>query len=213
MRFPSHMHTRVSRAVALRAALGTVLGALVLVPAAGAAPGDRGVFASKGVGRVVFVGGAGPRAVFYGTVFSGGSLVVTDYSATQDMKVESPVVPTTNVDGSRTYSPPAGSNKGLGFRISGSVYRLTVTGSSSLSAFGVYGRVLLRGKGTLSVDGVKNRWNGPQIRLKRIPKAVRAEWDVAFANGPVPVPPAPPEPPPVTTAGTSPADTVRTDGS
>jgi hypothetical protein len=214
MRSPSHLRPRVSRAVAFRAALGAVLTSLVLVPAAAAAPGDRGVFVSKGVGRVIFVGGLGPKAVFYGTVFSGGSLVVTDYSATQDMKVESPVVPTTNVDGSRTYSPPAGSTKGLGFRITGSVYRLTVTGSSSLSAFGVYGRLQLRGKGTLSVDGIKNRWNAPWIKLRKIPRAVRTQWDLAFANAPVPAPPAPPEPPPpVTTTGTSPADTVRTDGS
>ena len=114
MRFPSHQRSRVSRAVALRAALGAALGVLMLVPAAGAAPGDRGTFVSKGVGRVLFVGGLGPKAVFYGTVFSGGSLVVTDYSATQDMKVESPALATVNVDGSRTYSPLAGSKTGLG---------------------------------------------------------------------------------------------------
>ena len=209
MRSPSHQRSRVSRAVALRTALGAVLAALMLVPAAGAAPGDRGVFVSKGVGRVIFVGGLGPKAVFYGTVFSGGSLVVTDYSATQDMKVESPVVATTNVDGSRTYAPPAGSNKGLGFRISGPVYRVTVMGSSQLNAFGVYGRVQLRGKGTLSVDGARNRWNGPPIRLKKIPKPIRGQWELAVDGAPLPAPPAPPIPPPtppVTTTTTAAGD-------
>ena len=205
MRLPSHQHSRVSRAVALRAALGATLAALVLVPAAGAAPGDRGVFVSKGVGRVTFIGGLGPKAVFYGTVFHGGSLIVADYSTTQDMKVESPVVPTTNVDGSRTYSPPAGSRTGLGFRISGSIFRVTVTGSSQINAFSVFGRVQLRGKGTLSVDGAKNRWNGPAIKLRKIPKAIRPQFDLAAASGPIPAPPAPPVPPapPTTTTTTT----------
>ena len=60
---------------------------------------------SKGVGRQIFSGGSG---VAYGTVFSGGSLVITDYSATHDLKVESPVLPTTNADGSRTFAPAGG---------------------------------------------------------------------------------------------------------
>jgi hypothetical protein len=203
MRLPSRQRSHVSRAVALRAALCAILAALVLVPSAGAAQGERGVFVSKGAGRVVFIGGIGGKGVFYGTVFSGGSLVVTDYSTTQDMNVESPVLPTTNVDGSRTYSPPAGSRSGLGFRLSGSIYRVTVTGSSALNALGVYGRVQLRGKGTLSVDGGKNRWNGPWVKLKKVPKAIRAQWDLAVANAPLPPPPVPPAPPATTTTSAS----------
>ena len=38
----------------------------------------------------------------------------------------------------------------------------------------------LRGKGTLTVDGGKNRWNGPAIKLKKIPKAIRAQWELAW---------------------------------
>ena len=193
MRVPSHLRTHASRAVVLRSALGALLTALALVPAAGAAVGDRGVFVSKGVGRQLFVGGTG---VLYGTVFSGGTLIVTDYSAAHDMKVESPVLPTTNVDGSRTYAPAGGAKVGLAFRISGSVYRVTVTGSSAINAVGVYGRVQLRGKGSLTVDGKKNRWNTPAIKLKKIPRALRAQWEQAWFNAPPPAPPAPPVIPP-----------------
>ena len=60
----------------------------------------------------------------YGVVFSGASLVVTDYSATHDMKVDAPVVPTTNADGSRTYVPAGGTTR-MAFRISGTLYRVT----------------------------------------------------------------------------------------
>ena len=169
MRLPSHQHSRVSRAVALRAALGAVLTALVLVPAAGAAPGDRGVFVSKGVG---------PRdlrrrrpGVSYGTVFSGGSLVVVDYSATQDLKVDSPVLATINVDGSRTY-------RARRRRQEHGVPHLRLAlprdgdGLQHLNALGVYGRLQLRGTGTLTVNGKKSRWNGPAIKLGKVPKAV-----------------------------------------
>ena len=84
---------------------------------------------------------------------------------------------------------------------------MTVTGSSQVNALGVYGRVQLRGKGTLSVDGAKNRWNGPAIKLKKIPKAIRAQWELAADGAPLPAPPAPPlppaTPPPATTTTAS----------
>ena len=115
------------------------------MPAAGAAAGDRGVFVSKGVGRQMFLGGGG---VAYGTVFSGGSLVVMDYSPTHDLKVDSPVVATTNADGSRTFAP-AGGAKSMVFRVSGTLYRVTVLGASTVQRLGVYGRLLVRGKSTL----------------------------------------------------------------
>jgi hypothetical protein len=200
MRLPSHLRQRASRAVVLRSALGAVLMALALTPAATAAPGDRGVFVSKGAGRQIFAGGGG---VAYGVVFSGGSLVVVDYSAEHDMKVDSPVTPTTNADGSRTYVPAGGAPR-VAFRISGTLYRVTVTGASTFNAAGVFGRLQVRGKGTLTVSGKKDRWNGPAIRLGKVPKALRPLFELAATGAPPPVPQVPPTTPAVTTA-----DTVR----
>jgi hypothetical protein len=198
MRAPSHQRQRASRALVLRTALGAVLAALALVPAATAAPGDRGVFVSKGAGRQIFAGGGG---VAYGVVFSGASLVVVDYSAARDMKVDTPVLPTTNADGSRTYVP-AGGQARTAFRISGTLYRVTVTGSSTFNAAAVYGRLQLRGKGTLVVNGRKDRWNGPAVKLGKVPKAVKPLFEAAILGTPLPAPPppvVPPVPPPVTT--------------
>jgi hypothetical protein len=201
MRLPSHQRQRVSRAVALRAALGALLAALALVPAAEAAKGDRGVFVAKGVGREVFVGGSG---VAYGTLFSGASLVITDYSAAHDLKIDSPVLPTTNADGSRTFAP-AGGSKSVAFRVSGTLYRVTVTGASTYNAVGVYGRLVVRGKGTLSVNGVRDRWNGPATRLGKVPRALKELFALAVLGGPppspAPPPVTPPALPPVTTTG------------
>jgi hypothetical protein len=201
MRFPSHLRQRASRAVVLRAAAGAVLMALALTPAAAAGPGDRGVFVSKGAGRQIFAGGGG---VAYGVIFSGGSLVVVDYSVEHDMKVDSPVVPTINADGSRTYAPAGGAPR-VAFRISGTLYRVTVTGASTFNAAGVFGRLQLRGKGTLTVNGKKDRWNGVAIKLGKVPRAVRPLFELAATGAPPPVPPAPPTPPAVTTT-----DAVRT---
>ena len=156
---------------------------------------------------MIFIGGIGPKAVFYGTVFSGGSLVVSDYSANQDMKVESPVLPTTNVDGTRTYRRRR-LKTGLGFRVSGSVYRLTVTGSSSLNALGVYGRVQLRGKGTLSVDGARIAGTGPPSSSRRSRRR-SAPSGTGGRHAALPAPPAqpvPPAPPATTTTRRSAAD-------
>jgi hypothetical protein len=200
MAAPSHLHPRVSRGLALRTLLGALLVVLALVPAAGAAKGDRGVFVSKGVGRQIFAGGGG---VAYGVVFSGGSLVVVDYSATHDMKVDSPVPPTINADGSRSFVPAGGTPR-VAFRISGTLYRVTVTGSGTFNAAGVYGRLQLKGKGTLSVNGQRLRWNLPPIKLGKVPRDVRELFQLAASGQPVPAPPAPPELPPPTTT-----DTVR----
>lgn len=191
MATPSQLHPRVSRGVLLRAFLGTLLVSLALVPAAEAAKGDRGVFVSKGVGRQIFAGGGG---VAYGTVFSGGSLVVVDYSATRDMKVDSPVVPTTNEDGSRSYVPAGGTQR-VAFRISGTLYRVTVTGSGTFNAAGVFGRLQTRGKGTLSVNGQRLRWNLPPIKLGKVPKDVKELFQLAASGQPPPPLPAPPPPP------------------
>jgi len=202
MRLPSHQRSHVSRALLLRGALTALLATLVLVPAAGAAPGDRGVFVSKGVGRQIFAGGGG---VAYGTVFSGGSLVVMDYSPTHDLKVDSPVLATTNADGSRTFAP-AGGAKSMAFRISGTLYRVTVLGSSTYNAIGVYGRLQVRGvKSSLTVNGKKMRWNGPAIKLGKVPRAVRDLFEFAVNGTTPPEPPAPPPPvtvPPTTTVTT-----------
>ena len=186
-------HHRLDRSVALRLLLGALLAALALVPSAGAArleKGDRGVFVSKGVGRQVFAGGGG---VAYGVVFSGASLVVVDYSPARDMKVDAPVVPT-------------GGTSRVAFRISGTLYRVTVTGASTFTAAGVFGRLQVRGKGTLSVSGARSKWNVPAINFGRVPKDVRKLFQFAASGQPVPAPPPPPDPPP------PPATTTTTTG-
>ncbi len=184
--------------------LAALLAVLALIPAAGAATigttsagaakGERGVFVSKGVGRQIFAGGGG---VAYGVIFSGASLVVVDYSSTHDMKVDAPVIPTTNADGSRTYVPAGGTSR-VAFRISGTLYRVTVTGSSTFNAAGIYGRLQVRGKGTVSVNGVRSRWGPPASNLGRVPKDVKKLFQLAATGQPVPVvtPPPPPDPPP-----------------
>lgn len=193
MATPSQVHPHVSRGLLLRAFLGALLAVLTVVPAAGAARGDRGVFVSKGVGRQIFIGGGG---VAYGTVFSGGSLVVVDYSASHDMKVDSPVVPTTNTDGSRTYVPAGGTQR-VAFRISGSLYKVTVAGSGTFNAAGVFGRLQTKGKGALSVNGQRLRWNLPPIKLGKVPKDVKDLFRLAASGQPPPPAlPAPPPPPP-----------------
>jgi hypothetical protein len=206
MRLPSDQHARVSRSLVLRAALGAVLAALTIAPVADAATlgkGDTGLFVSKGVGRQIFTGGGG---VLYGSVFSGGSLVVTDYSAAHDMRIDSPVVPTINADGSRTYVPAPGTKPraGMGFKISGTLYRATMLGSANVNAAGVYGRLQVRGKGTLSVNGAKLRWNTALGNIGRIPKDVKKLFQLALTGAPPPAPPAPPvtvPPATVTTGG------------
>jgi hypothetical protein len=198
MRLPSHQRSPASRRAFLRAALAATVAALSLLPAADAGARARGdVFVSKGVGRQVFAGGSG---VAYGTLFSGASLVVVDYSASRDLKVDAPVTPTVNADGSRSYVPAGGTQR-TAYRISGSVYRLVITGSTTFNASGVYGRLVLRGKGSLTLNGRKSRWNAPPIKLSDPARAVRALYRMAVAG--TPPPDATPLPPlPTTTATT-----------
>jgi hypothetical protein len=217
MRLPSDQRAPVSRGFLLRAVLGMLLAALTIAPiadAAKSAQGDSGLFVSKGVGRQIFIGGGG---VFYGTVFSGGSLVVADYSAAHDMRVDSPVLPTLNADGSRTWVPAGGAKpgQGMGFKISGSLYRATVLGSVKVNAAGVYGRLQLRGKGTLSVNGERGRWNGPNLSFGKVPKDVKKLFQFAVTGAPPPAAPAPPAPPttPTTTTTTTTVASVRSSGS
>jgi hypothetical protein len=201
MRLPSDQRARASRGFVLRAALCAVLLAIGVAPladAAAAAKGDRGVFVSKGVGRQIFTGGGG---VTYGVVFSGASLVVADYSATHDIHVDSPVPATLNADGTRTYVP-AGGSKSTAFRISGTLYRVAVTGSSTVNGAGVYGRLQVRGKGTLMLNGVRMRWNGPRSDLGKVPKDVKKLFQLAMSGAPPPAPPPPPATVPTTTVTT-----------
>jgi hypothetical protein len=202
MRLPSDQRARVSRSFVLRAVLAAVLAALTVAPIADAskvAKGDTGLFVSKGVGRQTFTGGSG---VVYGSVFSGGSLVVADFSATHDMRVDSPVAPTLNAGGSRTYVPAPGTKPrvGMGFKISGTLYRAVMVGSVNANGAGVYGRLQVRGKGTLSVNGEKLRWNTQLGNIGKIPKDVKKLFQLALGGGPPPAPPAPPVtvPPPTT---------------
>jgi hypothetical protein len=203
MRLPSDQHARVSRGLVLRAALGAVLAALVVAPVADAgsmanrAKADRGVFVSKGAGRQIFTGGGG---VGYGVVFSGASLVVADYSANHDMRVDSPVPATVNADGTRTFVA-AGGAKSTAFRISGTLYRVTLTGASTFNGAGIYGRLQVRGKGTLIVNGVRGRWNGPNTLLGKVPRDVKKLFQFALTGEP---PPAPPIPPPIVPTTTTP---------
>jgi hypothetical protein len=201
MRPPSDQPARVRRGLVLRAALGAVLAALVVAPVADAgssaarAQADRGVFVSKGVGRQIFTGGGG---VGYGVVFSGASLVVADYSPNHDMRVDSPVSATVNADGTRTFVP-AGGTKSTAFRISGTLYRVTVTGASTFNAAGIYGRLQVRGKGTLIVNGVRDRWNGPNVTLGKVPREVKKLFRLAITGAQPPAPPPPPATVPTTT--------------
>jgi hypothetical protein len=155
------------------------------------------VSVSKGVGRQIFTGGGG---VAYGLVFSGGSLVVADYSPARDVRVDSPVIPTINPDGSRSYVPAGGTKAGMGFKISGTLYRVTLTGPTTLNAAGIYGRLQLRGKGTLTVNGVRSHWNGPATLLGKVPRDVRVLFRYALTGAPPPAPPPSPTTVP-TTAG------------
>jgi hypothetical protein len=198
MRLPSHQRTHVSRRVVLRAALAGAVAVLALVPAGSVSARSSGeVFVSKGVGRQVFSGGSG---VVYGTLYSGASLNVLDYSPSHDLKVETPVLATTNSDGSKTYVPAGGTQR-TAYRISGSVYHVVITGSTTFNASGVFGRLVVRGKGTLTINGRRNRWNGPPIRLSDPPKAVRPLYRMAVAGTPPPV--VEPTPPPPTTTVTT----------
>jgi hypothetical protein len=205
MRLPSHPRPHVSRRVVLRTALAGAIAVLALVPAGSVSARSSGdVFVSKGVGRQIFAGGSG---VAYGTLYSGASLVVLDYSANHDLKVETPVLPTTNADGSKTYVPAGGTQR-TAYRLSGSVYHVVITGSTTFNAAGVFGRLQLRGKGTLTINGRRNRWNGPAIKLSDPPKAVRALYRLAVLGVPPPV--TEPAPPPATTVTT--VTTVPTSG-
>jgi hypothetical protein len=198
MRLPSDQRARVSRSFVLRAALAALLAALTVAPIADAGAsgkGERGVFVSKGVGRQIFTGGGG---VSYGVIFSGASLVVADYSPGQDIHVDSPVLATTNADGSRTYVP-AGGTKSTAFRISGTLYRVAVTGASTFNGAGIYGRLQVKGKGVQIVNGVRSRWNGPNSLVARPPKDIRKLFQLALSGAPPPTPPPPPTTVPTTT--------------
>ena len=198
MRRPSPQRAPASRRAVLRTALTGAIALVTLVPAgAASARGLGDVVVAKGVGRQVFAGGSG---VVYGTLFSGASLVVTDYSATHDLRVDAPVLPTTNVDGSRSYVPAGGTQR-TAYRISGSVYRLVMTGSTTFNASGVFGRLQLRGKGTLTLNGHKSRWGETfAIRVSDPPRGIRPLFRLAVTGAP---PPASTEPPPTTTSTTT----------
>jgi hypothetical protein len=206
MRLPSHQRTHVSRRIALRLGLAAAVAALIVVPAGAAGTRTASdVFASKGSGRQIFAGGGGAA---YGKLSSGASLIVTDYSPKHDLKVEAPVPPIVNADGSRTYVP-AGGTQSTAYLISGSVYRVVITGQATLNASGIFGRLQVRGAGaknTLSVNGRKVRWNGPAIKISDPPKALRAVYRLAVDGTPPPVA-APVLPPatPVTTVTTTPS--------
>ena len=90
------------------------------------------------------------------------------------------------------------------FSISGTLYRATILGSANVNAAGVYGRLQARGKGTLSVNGEKLRWNGPLEQLGKVPRDLKKLFQFALTGAPPPAaPPAPPPPPATTTTTTT----------
>ena len=121
------------------------------------------------------------------------------------MHVDSPVLATTNADGTRTYVP-AGGTKSTAFRISGTLYRVTVTGASTFNGAGIYGRLQVRGKGVQIVNGVRSRWNGPKALWPGRPRTSGSSSS-RFTGAP---PPAPP--PPATTVPTTTVSDVRVTG-
>jgi len=102
-------------------------------------------------------------------------------------------------------APGTKAKAGMGFKITGTLYRATVVGSANVNAAGVYGRLQARGKGTLSVNGEKLRWNSPLGNIGRIPRDLRKLFQYALTGAPPPAAPAPPPPPPppVTTTTTT----------
>ena len=64
---------------------------------------------------------------------------------------------------------------------------MTLTGSSTFNAAAVYGRLKLRGKGTLIVNGARGRWNGPVINLGKVPKDVKKLFQFALTGAPPPL--------------------------
>ena len=188
MRLPSDQRAPVSRSVVLRAVLAAVLAVLTIAPiadAARAAKGDTGLFVSKGVGRQTFTGGGG---VLYGSVFSGGSLVVADFSAARDVHIDSPVVSTLNADGSRTYVPARARRprRAWASRSRAACTAQRSLGSGNVNAAGVYGRLQARGKGTLSVNGEKLRWNSPLGNLGKVPRDLKKMFQFALTGAPPP---------------------------
>ena len=181
MRLPSDQHARVSRSLVLRAALGAVLAALTISPiadAAASAKGDRSVFVSKGVGRQIFTGGGG---VSYGVVFSGASLVVADYSAAHDMHVDSPVLPTINADGTRTYVP-AGRHQEHRFPHLGHALPRDRHRRQHVQRRGRLRPPAGSGQGRADLNGVRSRWNGPNSIVARPPRDVRKLFQLALSR-------------------------------
>ena len=91
----------------------------------------------------------------------------------------------------------------MGFKITGSLYRATIVGSANVNAAGVYGRLQARGKGTLSVNGEKLRWNTPLGNIGKVPRDLKKMFQFALTGAPPPAPPAPPPPPATTTTTTT----------
>ena len=180
MRLPSHQHSRVSRAVALRAALGAPWPRSSLVPAAGRRPAIAACSSPRASAAQVFIGGLGRRRSSTAPS-SRAARWSSPTLTTHDMKVESPVPPTTTSTARAPTRPPAAPSRASAFRISGSVFRVMVTGSA-LNALGVYGRVQLRGKGTLTVDGGKSAGTGPRSSSRRSRRRSAAQCDLAVAE-------------------------------
>jgi hypothetical protein len=106
--------------------------------------------ASKGKGRQIVEGGG----LTYGTVAKNSTVLIQNLSGLSDLTITIKGKPTKYAGGKLYVAKDA---KGMAFKVSGSSYRLTLQGASSLNGIGVYGQATFRGYGTYSLSG------GPDI--------------------------------------------------
>ena len=77
----------------------------------------------------------------------------------------------------------------MAFRISGTLYRVTITGSGTFNAAGVFGRLQVRGKGTLNVSGARSSGTSRPMNFGKVPRDVRKLFQIAVTGAPVPLRP------------------------
>ena len=189
MRLPSHQRAPVSRGSCCVPSWPPLLAALAHRAdrrCGQARQGRRGACSSPRASAAR----SSPAAAGCSTarVFSGGSLVVADYSA--DARHEASTrrcVPTLNADGSRTYVPLRHEASGHGLPISGTLYRVTVLGSANVNAAGVYGRLQVRGQGHAERQRREARaGTARSSNSARCPRDLKKLFQLALAGAPPP---------------------------
>jgi hypothetical protein len=108
---------------------------------------------SQGNGIQTFNGGG----LTYGKLKNAGAISIYDLSPTHDMAkpVVTPGVLRTVVraDGTTFYRAVSSKAGGLNFKVSGSHFKIVITGTATLNGIGVYGRLLFTGVGHYQLDG------------------------------------------------------------